>query len=137
MLRMGHSISPLVNCGIYMIFLKHVLDLLFNQKVCLKLCYIRIYTKDESDTLKLAHFSIKEYLISEHIQKHSQKQIAQFSLTKELSHSVISQICLAYLLQFSKSQLDKNIEKSSPLAIYAAKEWIFHVKSGSNDKSEP
>jgi hypothetical protein len=125
MMRMGHSINLLINCGTYMMFSRHALGLLSNQKVCLKQFYIKIYTKDKTDALRLAHFSIKEYLISEHIQKHSQKQIAQFSLSKELSHSVISQICLAYLLQFSQPQLDKNIEKSSPLAIYAAKEWIF------------
>ena len=56
--------------------------------------------------------------------------IRNFSFNEELSHSVISQICLAYLLQFKTSDiLDINVEMSFPLVNYAAENWISHTHS--------
>ena len=63
--------------------------------------------------------------------------IRDFSFNEELSHSVISQICLAYLLQFNLSgPLNINLVESSPLANYAAKYWISHTHSSGNKKSQ-
>ena len=87
--------------------------------------------------IKLSHFSVKEYLISEYVQNHAVKQVRDFSFSKKLSDSVISQICLAYLLQFNTSEpFDKNVDVSFPLAKYAAEHWITHAHSGSKDKSQ-
>lgn len=87
--------------------------------------------------IKLAHFSVKEYLISEYLYKHHMKKIAYFALNKQTAHSTISKICLAYLLQFNTPEpLDKNLTESSPLAEYAAEHWIFHAKSTDYDESE-
>ncbi|KIJ91862.1 hypothetical protein K443DRAFT_14038 [Laccaria amethystina LaAM-08-1] len=67
--------------------------------------------------IKLSHFSVKEYLVSEYVQNHAVKQVRDFSFSEELSHSVISQICLAYLLQFHTSEpLDIDVDVSFPLA---------------------
>ena len=64
------------------------------------------------------------------------KQIRDFSLSEQLSHSVIAQICLAYLLQFNTCEpLDINLDVSSPLAKYAAEHWIIHAYSGCKNKS--
>ena len=60
-----------------------------------------------------------------------------FSFSEELSHSVISQICLAYLLQFHTSEpLDENVDISFPLAKYAAEHWITHAHCGSKTMSK-
>jgi len=65
------------------------------------------------------------------------KEVQYFSFSEELSHSVISQICLAYLLQFNTSEpLDINLDVSSPLAKYAAEHWIIHAHSGCKSKSQ-
>jgi ankyrin repeat protein len=50
--------------------------------------------------IKLAHFSIKEYLVSDHLRTSDVMALSSFHLTDELSHSLISQTCLAYILQF-------------------------------------
>src|ERR1700729_2738639 len=74
--------------------------------------------------IKLAHFSIKEYLMSDDLLRGA----ASFShFTAELSHSLIAQTCLAYLLQFDTfNSLDQEvITESSPLAQYAARYWMF------------
>ena len=87
--------------------------------------------------IKLAHFSVKEYLISQYVQNHAVKQIRDFSFSEELSHSVISQICLAYVLQFRTSEpLDENVDISFPLAKYAAEHWITHAHWSSKTMSK-
>ena len=75
-------------------------------------------------TIKLSHFSVKEYLISERIEK-------IFSISERASHSKIAEVSLAYLLQFhSFEPLTKAMLDSSPLALYAAEHWVNHAKSG-------
>jgi hypothetical protein len=44
-------------------------------------------------TIKLSHFSVKEYLLSDRIEKN-------FRISEKSSHSKISEISVAYLLQF-------------------------------------
>ena len=65
------------------------------------------------------------------------KKLRYFSFSEEQSHSVISQICLAYLLQFNTSEpLDRNLDVSSPLAEYAAEHWIVHAHLSSKSTSQ-
>ena len=71
--------------------------------------------------MKLSHFSVKEYLLSKHIEKY-------FSITEKAAHVKISEISVAYLLQFDKFMpLTEARLKSSPLAQYAAKHWMDHA----------
>jgi hypothetical protein len=75
-------------------------------------------------TIKLSHFSVKEYLVSERIDKN-------FSISEEASHSKISEVSVAYLLQFDSFEpLTNAMLDSSPLALYAAEHWVNHAKSG-------
>ena len=65
------------------------------------------------------------------------KKLRYFSFSEEQSHSFISQICLAYLLQFNTSEpLNSNLDESSPLAKYAAEHWIVHAHLGSKSTSQ-
>ena len=95
---------------------------------------IEINTKHKTDEIKLAHFSIKEYLLSKHVKEHHDKKIKAFSLSQELSHSMISQACLAYLLQIKTAKSVNYAEFA--LMEYAAKNWIFHAQSSDDDKSQ-
>jgi hypothetical protein len=47
--------------------------------------------------VRLAHFSVKEYLVSERIQAGS---VGRYSIREIHAHTSIAKICLAYLLQF-------------------------------------
>ncbi|KAF7983634.1 hypothetical protein HWV62_20572 [Athelia sp. TMB] len=77
-------------------------------------------------TVKLAHFSVKEYFI-------------QHITSEQLSHSIIAQTCLAQLLHFDGPKIldwehpgsvDLDYIRSSfPLAIYAAMNWVSHFHS--------
>ncbi|KAF7975438.1 hypothetical protein HWV62_9571 [Athelia sp. TMB] len=88
-------------------------------------------------TVKLAHFSVKEYVVK----RIKPKAEAQFSTSEQFSHSVIAQDCLAQLLHFDEpSVLDWEeshslsrsldyIGSSFPLAQYAAMNWVSHFQS--------
>ena len=81
-----------------------------------------------TETVRIAHFSVQEYLESERIQ---QSKAAKFSLYKARGHAEITQICLAYLLEPGLSQPEHNLSifKDYPLAHYAAMHWDYHFKN--------
>ncbi|KAF9471988.1 hypothetical protein BDN70DRAFT_516117 [Pholiota conissans] len=83
--------------------------------------------------VKVAHFSIKEYLLSDHLSKVENISVFHFS-SDEHAHSIVSQTCLAYLLQFDKpDSLTDAILSSSHLIHYASEHWITHAKAGGID----
>ncbi|KAF7969172.1 hypothetical protein HWV62_28182 [Athelia sp. TMB] len=77
--------------------------------------------------IKIAHFSVKEFLLSKVIQLEATRSIC---CNESISHLAIAKTCLAYLLQFGEldSITDENIE-SFPLAFYAAEHCVNHVES--------
>ena len=100
--------------------------------------------------VRLAHFSVQEYLVSERIQS---GHAAKYSIQEISANRDMAQICLAYLLCFDKPDSLREIDKSAfkgnlidkriveksindefPLALYAAMYWPQHVRvAGEND----
>ena len=81
-----------------------------------------------TEYIKLSHFSVKEYLLSTCVEEY-------FRIDEKTSHSKISELSIAYLLQFDDDSvpLTKAMVDSMPLANYAAEHWISHAKSGGMD----
>ncbi|KAJ6474993.1 ankyrin repeat-containing domain protein, partial [Mycena sanguinolenta] len=69
--------------------------------------------------LQFAHASVKEYLTD------SQRSslALQGEISNDVGHHMIARTCIAYLCSFD----NHNILKSSPLGLYAAKNWHHHV----------
>jgi ankyrin repeat protein len=82
--------------------------------------------------VRLAHFSIKEYLESDRILRSSAKD---FHLESALGNAVIARSCVVYLSHYRSSERDHD-ERSFdkfPLLKYAADKWPRHVAvQGSN-----
>ena len=74
--------------------------------------------------VRLAHNSVKDYLVSRHIKNGPS---VQFALEAELANSMMAECCLAYLLQFH-SRLDMAMVLEFPLAPYAAQFWTEHYR---------
>ncbi|KAF8490584.1 hypothetical protein JB92DRAFT_2675852, partial [Gautieria morchelliformis] len=93
----------------------------------------------EPGEIRLAHFSVKEYLISEHLQ-YSEAQLSYFHFNEQMAHVFIAKTCLAYLLQFNQDNIiSQSTIRAYPLSHYAAKYWIFHAQldpAGGNDLYE-
>ena len=83
-------------------------------------CSGLVITIDDESAVKLAHFSVKEYLLSEKIKEGSWRH---FAINEKLAHSLISRTCLVHLLEAGKAHF------RGPLDWYAADHWVFHAKS--------
>ncbi|KAJ2988860.1 hypothetical protein NUW58_g3758 [Xylaria curta] len=74
-------------------------------------------------TVRIAHFSVQEYLESDRIRQHS---VAIFAVNRPQAHSEVACLCLTYLLEpgLNDSIFDY------PLASYAAQSWYKHYHDG-------
>ncbi len=79
--------------------------------------------------VRLAHFPVKEYLVSDRIRAGS---AAYFSIDETLSHARIGQTSLSYSLLYDEASHTDSKEFSNdlPLAEYAAKYWAKHLVKG-------
>ena len=82
--------------------------------------------KEYAREVRLAHFSVKEYLISRRI---SDGPAAYYSISEISSQSLMTEICLAYLLYASTQTDFKAMVENHPLAMYAAEYWMFHART--------
>lgn len=77
----------------------------------------------------LAHFSIKEYLESDQIQRPGTIVKWPCGMDRLSSNLAMARVCLAYLFQFDKSDsLSENTSEEFPLARYAAEFWTSHCQ---------
>lgn len=79
--------------------------------------------EDNERTVRIAHFSVQEYLESERIRN---QKAAIFSLIAVEAHVEIAQICLIYMLE---PGLVATELKKYPLSKFAARFWYRHYKS--------
>ena len=81
---------------------------------------------ENSGIVKLAHMSVKDYLLSDTILK---GPAFYFSINVKIAHSSIAENCLAYLLHFGTlDSLSGAAVISFPLARYAAEHWPSHLR---------
>jgi ankyrin repeat protein len=90
-----------------------------------------IANDDHSDSLRLAHFSVKEYLVSEHIKHGSARN---FWLSYGMSHRVMAELCVSCLLHHDRYSdcLKGNLEQIW-FTEYAADFWAQHAKEANQE----
>ena len=82
--------------------------------------------------IKLAHFSVKEYLESSRI---LETDAHKFHLWRSREESIIADSCLIYLMHYTKNELTTGTEKdlaSFPLLQYTARYWPKHYQDDAN-----
>jgi len=79
------------------------------------------------NTVRIAHFSVQEYLLSDRIGK---SRAADFALLGPTQHGRTSKICLLYLNndEFVSQTLTEDLVERYPLATYAARNWLYHYQ---------
>lgn len=89
--------------------------------------------KQQTQTVRIARFSVREYLESGRIQR---PKAARFGLSGAAAHAEIAQICLIYWLEpsLAVTKLDKRLLEQYRLANLAAKFWYDHYRSSENFK---
>lgn len=99
---------------------------------------------EEKQVLRLAHYSVKEFLTSKRIRE---SVMSNYAINESLSHKVIAETCLIYLLYLgqamslysknhSKTYSKAQLVESFPLARYAAIYWPEHTRLVSPNDSE-
>ena len=90
--------------------------------------------RDIPATVRIAHYSVQEYLLSGRI---CTPELNYFALQPESAHAEIAQICLAYLLEpgIAEQKLQPRILLEYPMARFAAMYWCEHFAHA--DKSDP
>ncbi|KAJ5631612.1 NACHT nucleoside triphosphatase [Penicillium longicatenatum] len=78
-------------------------------------------------TVRIAHFSVQEYLQSDRIRK---RKAQKYAILDESACTEMTQICLAYLLDptLSTGTLDEMKLQEFPLAHFAARYWFHYYQ---------
>ena len=86
------------------------------------------------EVVSLAHFSVKEYLIGDRIQKAA---VSSYRTREGPANTTVAKVCLAYLLYFrSANVLTEHSVKSYALAEYAGQYWTHHMQTAMNHEAE-
>jgi hypothetical protein len=80
--------------------------------------------------ITLAHFSVREYLVSESLRIHS--KLSFYHCDEKLANTSIAKTCVAYLLQFEQ-RIGRDIHMSHRFRSYAAEHWIQHTRPNNDD----
>jgi hypothetical protein len=86
--------------------------------------YLEANAESNVTYVRLAHFSVKEYLDS------SRPCIPRYRLTGQEPHDMLAKCCLVYLLRFREDEWrSSDCESDFPLARYAARYWTQHART--------
>ena len=89
------------------------------------------YETIRTQELRLAHFSVKEYFISDRLKKSS---MCYYHITPSSANVSIAKACLAYLLHFETlTMLTAEFDHDFPFIRYAAEFWPWHYRSITDD----
>jgi hypothetical protein len=98
--------------------------------------YFDFSSRTQFESIRLAHLSVKDYLLSERIKLGKTKI---FSLDVRQSNSVVAQICLAYLMSpafsvgYCSEEEIEDLLEDWPLFHYAVYFWPHHVKAAGDE----
>ena len=76
--------------------------------------------------VRFSHFTVQEFLTSDQLgELHS-----TYYVLPQAAHIFSAKVCLSILLRLNSRIAKDNVKVMFPLAAYAAKHWVEHVKSG-------
>jgi ankyrin repeat protein len=98
------------------------------EEAVLSICssLITIVDNRGSRVVQFSHFSVKEFLTSNHLAS-STGQLTPYHTLPGRAHTILAQVCLSLLLHLDDSDDSKTV-KDSPLAEYAARNWVAHAQ---------
>jgi ankyrin repeat protein len=86
---------------------------------------------DDSRIIQFSHYSVKEFLTSARFgEKHNKNHDIishRYHISMTSAHALIAQACFGILLHLDKD-ITRNSLRTYPLAKYAAKYWVEHVR---------
>jgi ankyrin repeat protein len=97
--------------------------------------YVRFDDEGISPTVRIAHFSVQEYLESDRIRK---SKAASYALSRNAAHTEIAKICCAYLLdpELNEGSLTNTKLLQFPFAQFSARFWVHHHRNAAGGVSQ-
>ena len=89
--------------------------------------------KDTDKVIKLAHFSVKEYLVFKKSTTEEDKGVEMYRFSNELAHATVAQEAVEYLLQTNDGVVSEQMKIERPLLPYSARFWYLHAKAAGDD----
>ena len=81
--------------------------------------------------LQLAHFSVKEYLLSDGLDGNIRR-----GFQERCARAAIAKVCLAYLLHFDEKSLQTDILQCYPFAVYSVSYWLINAARAKDTDNE-
>ncbi|PGG99833.1 hypothetical protein GX51_06125 [Blastomyces parvus] len=107
----------------------------FDPREILNICppLVRVDVEEgRGDVVKLVHLSIKEFIVSDDLSTSTQP-VSQYHISESSGNTEMAEICLAYLLHFfHETAVEDGVDTRFPLARYASRYWVHHVRSAKN-----
>jgi ankyrin repeat protein len=101
-------------------------DRLFEPHDIVSICRSLVSLNDDTSELRLAHFSVQEYLVSERIRE---GPVSYFSVFEESGETLLAEVCLSYIFLFDKPRsLSEESLSEWPLLDYACRNWPHHIR---------
>ena len=86
------------------------------------------FQESKTSYIRLAHYSVKEYLISARLENTA---VRHYAIDETTTHTTITESCVAYLSYFARPRESYGVKdllgcQDFPLYDYAAKHWLTH-----------
>jgi len=88
---------------------------------------ISVVDNQGAKIVQFSHFSVKEFLTSDRLLTSDDGNIRHYHIPLNGAHTILARACLTVLLQLDE-KVDKKRLAAFPLAFYAARYWVDHVK---------
>jgi len=88
---------------------------------------IAIIDDEGSKIVQFSHFSVKEYMTSDRLQRSDIGHLCDYYIPLEPAHTVLARACMAVLLQLDET-VDRERVATFPLGAYAFEHWLDHAK---------
>jgi len=98
----------------------------FVLRICTSILITLIH-EDRDTVIKLAHFSVKEYLVSDAQKDHLDETSFSYHFSSNLAHSTICNTSISYLLGTNDTKASEQLVIDKPLLPYSADYWLQHV----------
>jgi ankyrin repeat protein len=88
---------------------------------------ITIVETEDYRLVQFSHFSVKEFLTSGRLAT-SSVDVSRYHIDLEPAHTILAQACMSVLLQQDDGVEENGVVQRSPLAKYAASNWVTHAQ---------
>jgi ankyrin repeat protein len=102
-----------------------------SQQALLSSCsgIVTVVNTDGSPVVQFAHFSVREYLMSDHLATAGERY-TRYHVRPHSSHAILARASLCALLSLGDQVDKREVEEDHPLAMYGAQHWVDHAKFG-------